>query len=436
MRSLRQTFSWSLAGNVVYVACQWAILVLLAKLLDPEAVGRFALGLAIAAPVMLFANLALRTVLVTAGEGYAFQDYLGLRLITSVLGLMTIGVIVVTMGYSGSSLIVIAAVSLAKAVEAISDIIYGLLQRHEHLDVIAKSMISKGVLSVICATIALWLLGSALSAALALVLAWTAVLVFYDVPQGVQRLREHQTAKASVVMEVGPLLRPQFSVETLKPLAILAVPLGATTMLASLSANIPRYVIERAQGERELGLYAALAYLMVASNTVIGALAQSALPRLSKAYAGDRVDEFRTLGLKLVSCGAAIGVAGIVISVVAGRPILEFIYGPEYAAHSDVLVVLSIATGVGAVGWVLSYLLSAIGLFTPQMKINAGVAAIVLIASIALVPRHGLVGAALAVCIAISFQVVALSAAVWRTIFRSGPVPPGHAKGTEAFVPS
>src|SRR5512143_2641504 len=63
--SLRRNFSWTLAGNIVYAGCQWGVLVILAKLGTPEMVGQFALGLAVTAPVIIFANLALRGVQVT-----------------------------------------------------------------------------------------------------------------------------------------------------------------------------------------------------------------------------------------------------------------------------------------------------------------------------------------------------------------------------------
>ena len=45
--SMKANFSWTLAGNVAYAACQWAMLVVLAKLGTPEKVGQFVLGLAV-----------------------------------------------------------------------------------------------------------------------------------------------------------------------------------------------------------------------------------------------------------------------------------------------------------------------------------------------------------------------------------------------------
>jgi hypothetical protein len=54
--TLRMNFLWTLTGNVFYAACQWGILVVLAKLGTSQMVGEFALALAITAPVVIGAG--------------------------------------------------------------------------------------------------------------------------------------------------------------------------------------------------------------------------------------------------------------------------------------------------------------------------------------------------------------------------------------------
>ena len=51
---------WALIGNVGYTAFQWGILICIAKLGSAADVGKFALGLAVTAPVITLANLHLR----------------------------------------------------------------------------------------------------------------------------------------------------------------------------------------------------------------------------------------------------------------------------------------------------------------------------------------------------------------------------------------
>ena len=90
--SLRANFSWAFVGNIVYAACQWGMLIVLAKLGSPGQVGQFALGLAVTAPVMMFASLDLRLLQATdALEQYRFGHYLALRIATTALATLVIG---------------------------------------------------------------------------------------------------------------------------------------------------------------------------------------------------------------------------------------------------------------------------------------------------------------------------------------------------------
>ena len=395
--SLRANFSWTFAGNAAYVGCQWGMLVVLAKLGSPEMVGQFALGLAITAPVIMFTNLQLRSVQATdARREYLFGDYLGLRLTTTALALLVILGIVLVSGYRWETALVILAVGIAKAFEAISDAFYGLLQQHERMDRIAKSMVIKGLLSLVALGVGVHLMGSVFWGAVGLAVAWALVLVGYDIRSGALILNPLPQAGGAAPNEGDQeaVLRPLWGVKTLARLAWLTLPLGFVMMLISLNSNIPRYFIERYLGEHELGIFAALAYLQVAGTTVVGALGQSASPRLAKYYAAGNGPAFRTLLLKLVGIGALLGGAGMLAALVAGREILTLFYRPEYAKYVDVLVWLMVATGTGYAGSFLGYGITATRAFSRFTVPYLIVTAIVIGFSMLLIPTYGLVGAA------------------------------------------
>ena len=93
----------------------------LAKLSSATAVGQFALGLAVTAPIFLFSNLNLRAVLATdTGDEFPFRAYLRLRLLTTTaaLGLA----IVLAAVYRPETAAFIALVAVAKTVESVSDV--------------------------------------------------------------------------------------------------------------------------------------------------------------------------------------------------------------------------------------------------------------------------------------------------------------------------
>ena len=102
-------------------------------------------------------------------------------------------------------------------------------------------------------------------------------------------------------------------------------------MLVSLNTNIPRYFIQHYLGERELGIFAAMFYLMVAGNTIIAALGQSASPRLAMYNESRDLKAFRRPLGWLVELGAALRAAGILMALVLGREILTALYRPACA---------------------------------------------------------------------------------------------------------
>lgn len=392
--SLRANFSWTFAANVLYAASQWGMLTVLAQLGSPVMVGQFALGLAIATPVVMLTNLQLRQLQATDARGdYSFADYLGLRLLTTVLALCIIGAIIVWSGYRAETAQVVLVLGVSKAVEALSDVFYGLFQQHEQMDRIARSMIARGFIALAALGSGVWLTGSVFWGVVGIVASWLLVLVGYDLPGAAMLLQPSATDDRE--SKPGAVLHPRWHRATMARLTWLALPLGLVMMLISLNTSIPRYFIERYQGEYDLGIFAAIAYLMVAGTTVVTALGQSASPRLARYYLAHDRPAFRALLLKLVGIGALLGIGGVLVALLAGQQVLTLLYGSSYA-RADVLLLIMLAAGC----W---YIASCCG-YAATASRRIGAQPVVLCAVTAasgglcwyLVPLYGLWGAALA----------------------------------------
>ncbi len=389
--TLRRNFSWTFIGNAVYAACQWGMLVVMAKLGSPEMLGQFTLALAITAPVMLLTNLHLRSVQATdARHQYVFGDYLGLRLISTGLALLMIAFITLSAGYLWQTSLVILLIGLAKAFESISDVFYGLIQQYERMDRIAISLMIKGSLSLLLLGLGVYISGNLLWGVVGLVVAWGIVLFIYDIGSGTLIL--NQTPQA------------QWHLGTQRKLVSLSIPLGFVMMLISLNINIPRYFIERSLGERELGIFAALSYLMVVGSMVVNALGESASPRLAKYYAVGDTMAFWQLLFKLLGIAAILGLTGVLIAIVAGRQILTLVYRPEYAEQTNLFVWLMIAAGIRYISSFLGYGITAARYFRIQIPLFVVVTSISAITCFWFVPKQGLLGAAIALNISAVVQ--------------------------------
>lgn len=400
--SLRRNFLWTVVGNLIYAACQWGMLAMLAKLGSPEWVGQFALGLALTAPVLLLTNLQLRAVQATdAGDEFEFGHYLALRLTTVGCAAVVIFGIILVSGLNSGAALVTAAVGLAKIVEAISDAFHGLLQKHERMDRIARSMILKGVLSLAAFGATIYVTHSVFRATLAMAAAWLCVLLWYDL-RSVRR-----------VLRVK--FRPVWSLPKMRTLVIIAAPLGVVMMLNSLNVNIPRYALEFLSGTREVGIFAALAYLQIGEGAIINALGQSATPRLARGFAGREHGAYWSLLKRLLAVGTVAGGLGVFVAVVAGPAILTILYRAEYAAYNDAFVWLMAGTVFANIAAFAGYGLTAARSFRAQIPLLLWESVIMGVTCWLLIPKFGLVGAAVAYLIAKVFLMLSSLLLLRRT---------------------
>lgn len=407
--SLRRNFLWTLAGNTVYAGCQWGMLIILAKLGSPEVVGQFTFALAVTAPVLMLTNLQLRAVQATdARLEYHFGHYLTLRLLTIVAALLIIDGITGLGSYCWDTKLIILTVGLAKAIEAISDVYYGLFQQQERLDLFATSIIIKGIISITALAFILYLTKSLILSILGLAVAWTVTLIAYDIYHGALILAdmEGKTGHISRDMFQRFLFLPLTKeVSTLSQLVRLTFPLGFVMMVISLNTNVPRYFIQYYLGERELGIYAAMAYLILAGKQVVDALGQSASPRMAKYYATGRKCEMFKLLVNLIFFGLFLGVAGVLVALTIGKEILTIVYRPDYAKHAGILVWLMVAASLSYVGSFLGYGMTAMRYFRIQSLLYIASFFFTTCASLLLVPYYGLLGAAWAVCLSYAVEI-------------------------------
>ncbi|MGA8144154.1 MAG: oligosaccharide flippase family protein [Candidatus Acidiferrales bacterium] len=411
--SVRHNFAWTLAGNLTYALCQWAVIVLLAKLGNTEMVGRFALALAVAYPITFIAHMQLRVIYVTDLEGrYPASEVLGLRLLLSALALVVLVAACTIAGYGSPTTQVILVVGVAQLVDCISENYFAIAQRHERMDRIAKSQMLRSLLSLSAVALAVYLTRNLLWGVAGYVVGRTAVLLTYDAGRATFSLAGVFTRTLTCTERISPRwnLRKQFQV------LWVALPLGAVSILGSLNGNMPRYFIEKSEGPRELGIFSALNYIPAAALMVATALGYAAFARLSKLYFEGDLRSFKIVLAKAVAVCAAMGVCGLLGGAVLGRQVLTLLYRPEYAEHVDLLLWLLTVGAVGCVASCLGCAMSAASQFRVQVPLFLAVTGTSFVACHFLIPRFGLRGAALAALVAMCVQLVGTAIVVYRAL--------------------
>ena len=108
----------------------------------------------------------------------------------------------------------------------------------------------------------------------------------------------------------------------------------------------------------------------------------------------------------------------VVVALVAGELVLGLMFGPSYAAASEVFVWMMVAGGVAYLGFAFQYTLTAVRSTSIQV---VGVALELVVLTLACawwVPQHGLLGGALALLCGAVARALVLGGAVLRVLGR------------------
>lgn len=384
--SLRKNFAWALVGNIVSSFCMWLLLIILTKMGTVEVVGVFAVARAICLPISMLLAMRLQVVQVTdSQDDYYFGHYYTLRLISVFLA-VCLSITAGFLFYSPGTAVVIGVLSISYAIIKIRDIFLAVLQKSERMDKIAVSRLIQSILSLSLFGIIFFITQKLSLAILGLITARLITLLFYDVPI-TRAFLNTNTVDGQLVK-----FKLLWEKEKLWSLAKITIPLGLVSWFVTLFVSVPGLILDKCFGKAEIGYFAAISSLLVAGSMVIAALGQAVGPRLAKYYA-ENIRAYKRLLVKLIGIGAAIGLAGIVISSLFGKLILTLMFQPDYAEHNEVFIWITVA---GAVLFVFNFMnwgLCAARVFRVQVPIYGLAAGICIGFSFWLIPVYGMFGA-------------------------------------------
>lgn len=374
---IKTKISWSLFGNIIYALSQWIIITLIAKFGASEDLGKYSLALAVTAPIVLFFNFQLRTILATDIKNeYKFTQYLGSRILHLTFSFLFI--IPISLLYAGDkeTVLLIILMGLVKYFESISDICMGYFQKKRRIDLVGKSQLYRGILTTVVVGMLYVSTNNLLLAILGLLIVMIMRIFVYDLKH---------------IKKFGEIV-PAFDLSWINLLKM-AFPLGVVSLINSLNTNIPKYFLEYYSGVSSLGIYSALSYILIAGSMLITPISLLVGPKLATLYNQKDIKKFIKINilLSLIS----LFIFSIIISIVyfQGENILNLLYGNEYAVYNNVFIITTFAMCFSFITTFLNLSIVAARYFKIQPIINFIVTIITFIASIYLVNNLNILGA-------------------------------------------
>ena len=268
-KSIKQNMMWYSAGSVTYLACQWFLSVVVARMSAGfDDAGALALAMAIGNIFTPLAYYNTRTYQVSDLKNeYTNEQYVAFRIVTTFLAFCACSVYAVVA--AGLSLAPVLAFLVYKSAVVIIDILHGVDQRYGRLDYAGVSLIAQGITSLL-AFIVVFGLTQNLTVAICAMTATALIILFAFDARRASRLDS---------------IAPRITLQTARKLAVVCLPAVVSGVLCSAVVTVARQFLYSMAGEAALGSYASVATLaaivqMAASyiyNPLLGTFAELSL---------------------------------------------------------------------------------------------------------------------------------------------------------------
>lgn len=381
--------SWMFFANLFVAFSKWLIIILLAKLTTPTDVGIYSLAFAVSAPIVLFANMKLRA-LIVASDQKDLQNFFNTRFLFNIITFFVLSLLSIML--YPEYFLVILIIGLSKIIDLQSDLYYAIPHRENDLIIVGKMMIAKQLILILAfAGILYFTRNFVMALFIQLIFQFLYLLL-------VEKL--YMFKNYSFTKEIS-------SLAGIKKILYLGIPLGLVQMLNSFNTNYPRYVLEYVESAEVLGYFSAIMYLAIIANIFTNALSQVFLPILSNLVKNKKIEEFKKyLYRYLLLFSLGLGFVFILCAVFLGEEVLSIFYGTEYAKYNDLLTVVAIYTSINLINANLDNALISMNYISIMPKITIISFIITIIGGYILIISLSIKGAALILLLSASLQLL------------------------------
>lgn len=342
--SLKANAMWNSIGCFFYMGCQWIVTVLVV-VLSPNYDNSGILAFAMSVGLVFFAigTYSIRPFQVSDIKNeYSPQNYIALRIVTNV-GAYFFCIVYLLIITQRLDLIVSSILYLLfKFDESFVDVLYGTYQKNGRMDYIGKSQFIRGIVSLSCFSIPLWLTKNIDLSILCMFISCLMVSLLFDFP--------HAKLFGSIKPEIN------------KSIAWTLLKTCFTAMLANLMLT---YVVSAVrqyygiiEGDAALGVYAAIATPAVVVQAAIGYLYTPFIVPLADSFHKSRTIFLRSfLKISLILAGSIIALS--VILCIIGPPFLLLFFGESISQNLGIFPFVIISTSlIGLLGYMLTTLIT------------------------------------------------------------------------------
>lgn len=320
-------------GNFFYYGIQYFILILFTKNYTKEEVGLYIFALAFIKPIFIPLNLQLRSLFVTeTNENLKIQDYHSLRIagnLTTVIAVFIIAFISNT-----DNILILILIGCIKIIESQSEMCHAIFQKKQDMVFIGVSKFINGILIITGISIGIYSGVNFENLIIIWILISLSVLLFLDIPFA--KKKDENFLK----------IKKYFTLVKMKKIFLFAWPLLFLEIVSKYYESYPSLYVEKYFGLETLAIFGAIIYFKAIGGQILTQVINIVEPKLANFIKDNKIREFHKLILKLILFGAIVGAIIIIALYFSGEFILGFLFTPEYASYSSLLVLIAVSSAI------------------------------------------------------------------------------------------
>lgn len=331
--SIKKNMAWNSIGSLVYLGCNWLTTVLVVTIYPSyDAAGCLAAAMAVGNVVAAIVLFKVRAFQVSdIKKQFDSSDYIILRIVCAFAGI-AFGLLYSLFSVSEGAFGAAIAYSVFKAIESFIDVLHGIDQCNNRLDISGISLITRGLL-VLATFSSISILTNDLPLAInAMTLATFLVLVVYDIPS-TRRLEDIHLS-----LNTNALLR----------LTAACIPGFISSVFATLVVSLSRQLFGLQFGDEQLGIYAAIATPAVIVQAMASYIYAPLLGPIAIAFLNHDCTNVRRGLVKFFIALIVLTAFAAFAFFFLAEPLFSIAFGPNIAEYSHLIQPVLLSTGLTA----------------------------------------------------------------------------------------
>jgi len=375
---MKRDFIWNTLGSLVGGFTFFILTVFITRLNGIHASGSFGFAFSIAAIFSTIAYYGGRNYQVTDIKGeFETGDYIGLRLGMSVIAALALIIFIAANKFNTTITLLIIVLMGYRLLDAVSDVLYGILQIHNRLHQAGKSNFIKSLLSILGFMAVDYATHSILLSSLVFIVVFVAGIFVFDI---------------SSIHKINPVKIKFFGNWNIKKIALKLLPFALVIFIPIATTNLTKYFIQLWHPVDQ-GYFNILIMPLFFLTLIVYFVVAPFLTRMARTLQERRYVVFKKNINQISFFIVGIGTVLLPITYFLGPIVLKIIFGIDFKHFATQLTLIVIS----GILYTLAIFYTDILLILRKVKTELAILIVILVINIAisifLIPRYAINGA-------------------------------------------